>query len=83
MNNFFWFKEYTLYVTFLLMLMSERMFVIAGDFLFGYYLGYYSFEMFKYKNKKHEINGFFSSCNKTYGMQYGFLGEKTRQNKNQ
>ena len=59
------------------------MFVIVGVFLFGYCLGYDSFEIFKYKNKKHEINDFFSSYNKTYGMQYGFCGGKTRQNKNQ
>ena len=65
------------------MAMSERMFVIVGTFLFGYCLCYYSFEIFKYKNKKHEINEFFSRCNKKYGMQYGFFGEKTRQNKNQ
>ena len=76
-------KQYTVYVTFLFMVMSERMFVIVGAFLFGYCLGYYSFEIFKYKNKKHEINEFFSSYNKKYGMQYGFFGEKTRQNKNQ
>ena len=76
-------KQYTVYVTFLFMVMSERMFVIVGTFLFGYCLGYYSFEIFKYKNKKHEINEFFSSYNKKYGTQYGFFGERTRQNKNQ
>ena len=65
------------------MVMSERMFVIVGTFLFGYCLGCYLFEIFKYKNKKHEINEFLSSYNKKYGMQYGFSGKKTRQNKNQ
>ena len=28
-------------------------------FFFGYCLGYYSFEIFKYKTKKHKINEFF------------------------
>ena len=31
----------------LLMIMSERMFIIVGAFLFGYCLGYYSFEFFQ------------------------------------
>ena len=76
-------KQYIVYVIFLLMVMSERMFVIVGAFLFGYCLGYYSFEIFKLKNKKHEINEFFSSYNQKYGVQYGFFGKKTRQNMNQ
>ena len=75
-------KHYTACVIFLLMVMSERMFVIVGAFLFGYYLGYYSFEIFKYKNKKHEIIDFFSSYNKKYGVQYGPFDEKTRRDKN-
>ena len=76
-------KQYPVYVTFLLTAMSERMFVIVGTFLFGYCLCYYSFEIFKYKNKKHEINEFFLSYNKKYSMQYEFFGEKPRQNKKQ
>ena len=75
-------KHYTAYVIFLLMVMSERMFVI-GAFLFGFCPRYYPFEIFKYKNKKHEINEFFSSCNKKYCVQYGYFDEKNRQNKNQ
>ena len=55
------------------MVMSERIFVIVGVFLFGYCLGYYSFEIFKYKNKKHEINEFFLSYNKKYGSSMNFL----------
>ena len=65
------------------MVMSERMFAIVGAFLFWYCLGYYSFEIFKYKNKKHEINELFSSYNKKYDVQYGSFDEKTRRNKNQ
>ena len=62
--------------------MSERMFVRVGAFLFGYCLGYYTFEIFTYKNKKHELN-FCQVTIKNYGIQYGFFNEKTRLNKNQ
>ena len=65
------------------MVMSERIFIIVGAFLFGYCLDCYSFEIFRYKNKKHEINEFFSSYNKKYSVQYGSFDEKTRRNKNQ
>ena len=41
------------------MLMTERMFIIIGAFLLGYCLRYYSFDIFKYKNQKHEIHDFF------------------------
>ena len=56
------------------MIMSERMFVIVGAFLFGYFLGYYSFELIKSKNRKNEIHEFFLSYNKKYGSDYIFLG---------
>ena len=41
------------------MIMSERMFIIVGTFLFGYCLGHYSLEFMKSKNRKHEIHEFF------------------------
>ena len=41
------------------MIMSERMFIIVGTFLFGYCLGYYSLEFMKSKNQKHDIHEFF------------------------
>ena len=44
-------KHYTAYVIFLLMVMSERISVIVGAFLFGHCLGYYSFEIFNIKIK--------------------------------
>ena len=46
------------------------MFMIIGAFIFGYCLGYYLFEIFKYKTQKEEINNFFSSYNKKYGVQH-------------
>ena len=45
------------------------MFIIIGAFLFGYCIGYYSFDIFKHKNHKHEIDEFFLSYEKKYGMQ--------------
>ena len=46
------------------MSMSEKLLVTLGAFLFGYCLGYYSSELFKYKSKKEEIHEFFSSYSK-------------------
>ena len=65
------------------MIMSERMFIIVGAFLFDYCLGYYSFELMKYKNRKHEIHEFFLSYNKKYGMQCRLFDEKVERDKNQ
>ena len=41
------------------MIMSEKMFLLLGAFVFGYRVGYYSFEILKYKNRKEEIHEFF------------------------
>ena len=65
------------------MIMSERMYIIVGAFLFGYCLGYYSFEFMKSRNQKHEIHEFVLSYNKKYGMQCRLCDEKTRREKNQ
>ena len=61
------------------MIMSERMFIIVGAFLFGYY----SFKFMKSKNRKHEIHEFFLSYNKKYGMQCRLFDEKIGRDKNQ
>ena len=65
------------------MIMTERMFIIAGAYLSGYCLGYYSFEFMKYKNQKHEIHEFLLSYNKKYGVQCRLCDEKSRKDKNQ
>ena len=52
-----------------MMMMSEKMFVI-GVFFFGCSLGYSLFEIFKYNNKKDEIDGFFSNFSKKYDSSY-------------
>ena len=45
--------------------------------------GYYSFELMKYKNRKHEIHEFFLSYNIKYGMQCRLIDEKIGRDKNQ
>ena len=64
------------------MFMTEKMFITIGPFLFGYRLSYYSFDIFKYKNRKHEIHEFFLSYDKKYGMQHRVFNEKNERNKN-
>ena len=55
------------------------MFIIIGAFLFGYYIGYYSFDIFKHKNHKHEIDEFFLSYEKKYGMQRRVFYKKMKE----
>ena len=76
-------KQNNVYIIFLLMIMLERMFIIVGAFLFGFCLGYYSFELMKSKNQKHEIPEFFLSYNKKYGMLCRLFDEKIGRDKNQ
>ena len=64
------------------MFMTDRMFIIIGAFLFGYCLGYYSFDILKCKNRKHEIHEFFLSYDRKYGMQHRVSDEKHGRNKN-
>ena len=65
------------------MIMTKRMFISAGAFLFGYCIGYYSFEFIKHKNRKHEIHEFVLGYNKKYGVQFRLFDEKIRRDKNQ
>ena len=62
------------------MIMSENMLVVVGAFVFGYCLGYYSFELFKYKNRAEEIHQFFLRYKEKYGSQCRRSCEKTRRN---
>ena len=64
------------------MFMTEIMFIIIDAFLFGYCLGCYSFDILKYKNRKHEIHEFFFIYDKKYGMQHRVFDEKNGKNKN-
>ena len=56
-------RQNIVYVIFIMMIMSEKMFLLLGAFVFGYCVGYYSFEILKYKNRKEEIHDFFLSYN--------------------
>ena len=64
------------------MIMSGKMFVLLRTFIFGYCLGYYSFEILKYKNRKEEIHEFSLGYNKKCDSQCGRSYEKTRRNQN-
>ena len=57
-------KQTTVYIIFLLMVVSEKMFIIVSSFLFGYCVGYYSFELVESRNWKFKIHDFFLSYNK-------------------
>ena len=69
-------KQNCILIIFLLLFMTERMFIIIGASFLGYFLGYYSFDIFRYKNRKHETDDFFSSYNKKYGMQHRIFDPK-------
>ena len=61
------------------MIMSENMFVVVGAFVFGYCLGYYSFELFKYKNRAEEIHQCFLRYKEKYGSQCRRSCEKLKE----
>ena len=65
------------------MIMTERIFIIAGGFRFGYCLGHYSFEFMKSKNRKHEIHEIFLGYNRKYDVQCRLFDEKIRKDKSQ
>ena len=62
-------KQTTVYIIFLSLAMSKEMFIIVTSFLFGYCVGYYTFELIKSKNQKYEIHDFSLSYNKKNGIQ--------------
>ena len=53
-----------LFVILLILIISEKLCIALGAFLFGYIVGYNLFEMFKYHNKNDEIHEFFSGYKK-------------------
>ena len=53
-----------------MMFMLKKMFLLTGAFVFGYCFGYFTFEIFKYKNRKEETQEFFLTYNKKYGSQH-------------
>ena len=69
-------KQTTLYVIILLLAMSEKMFIIVISFVFGYCIGYYSFELLKRRNTKDKINDFILSYNRKNGIQRRVFDKK-------
>ena len=76
-------KETTLYIIFLLMTVSEKIFITVTSFVFRCWVGYYSFGLFKPKNPRDEINDFFLSYTRKYGIQRRVFDEKIRRSENQ
>ena len=64
-------------IIFFLMYLSEKLF-IASSFVFGYCIGYYSYNFFKPKKPKDEINDFILR----YNIKHGIVSKKNRTNKN-
>ena len=58
------------------------MFIIVTSFLFGYCVGYYTFELIKSKNQKYEIHDFFLSYNKKMAYRVESLTNKIGGNQN-
>ena len=56
--------------------MTERIFIIIGAFLCGYCVGYYTFDIFRYKNRKHEIRYLLEVIIKNMVCSIEFLTEK-------
>ena len=53
-----------------MILLPENIFQLIDVLLCGYSFGYYMSEYLRYKNKKEEIEEFFSNYNKYYGSKY-------------
>ena len=61
-------KQKFILTIFFLMSLSEKLFIIASSFVFGYYIGYYSYNFFKLKKPKDEINIFILRYNVKHGI---------------
>ena len=51
------------------MTLSEKMFIVASSFVFGYGVGYSLFDLIKSKYQKYEIDKFYLCYNKPNGTQ--------------
>ena len=58
-----------LFVILLILIISEKLYIVLAAFLFGYIVRYNLFEMFTYHNKKDEIQEFFSSYKKNMAQE--------------
>ena len=71
-------KQKFILTIFFLMSLSEKLFIIASNFVFGYCIGYYSCNFFKLEKPKDEINDFILRRN----VKHGIVNKKNRTNKN-
>ena len=62
-------------VIILLMSLSEDMFIFISSFVFGYCIGYYSYNFFKLKSLKDEIIDFILR----YNIKHGIVNKKIEQ----
>ena len=62
-------------VIILLMSLSEDMFIFISSFVFGYCVGYYSYNFFKPKSVKYEIIDFILR----YNIKHGIVNKKIEQ----
>lgn len=70
-------KTVLLYIIMLLLIIvSEKVFIFVCSFLFGYGIGYYSFNLLRPKRPKDEIIDFFLSY-KNNVIECGILNRKT------
>ena len=65
-------------IIFFLMSLSEKLFIIASSFVFGYCMGYYYYNFFKPEKPKYEVNDFILR----YNIKHGIVSKKNRTNKN-
>ena len=71
-------KQKFILIIFFSMSLLEKLFIIASTFLFPYCIGYYSYNLFKPKIPKDELNDFILR----YNIKHGIVSKKTRTNKN-
>ena len=71
-------KQKFILIIFFSMSLSEKLFIIASSFVFGYCIGYYSYNFVKPKKPKDEINDFILR----YNIKHGIVSKKNRTNKN-
>ena len=69
-----------IYVILIMILLPENIFQLIDVLLCGYSFGYYMIEYLRYKNKKEEIEEFFSNYNKYYGSKYRSAFRKDARN---
>ena len=71
-------KQKFILIIFFSISLLENLFIIASSFVFGYCIGYYSYNFFKSKKPKDEINVSILR----YNIKHGIVSKKNQTNKN-